>query len=101
MYNSLKGEMYGNVSTLSSNILVEPIAYNFKGIRYETVPLKTISRMNNPDRVKFLLNRFNGNDMDWDKNRLDGQGKLDNDTPIEFKEENINYFIELFKKYNL
>jgi hypothetical protein len=102
-YNSLSGVAYGDgvKSALSSNLLVEPIAYNSKGVGYQTVPLKTIWRMNNPDRVKFLLNRFNGKDMDWDKNRLDGNGKLDDGTEVEIKPINKKYFSELISKFNL
>src|SRR5690606_40346779 len=47
-------------ASLCSNILVEPIAYNFKGVGYYTVRRRTIERMNDFEAVKFLLNRFNG-----------------------------------------
>jgi len=94
-------DIYGGLddgADWASNIRVQPIAYNFKGVGYQTVPLKTISRMNNPDRVKFLLNRFNGEDMEWDKNRKDGKGKLDDTTKVDLDEST---FSEIIKSFNL
>ena len=83
-------------ATLASNILVEPIAYNFKGVGYRTVRRRTIERMNDTESVKFLLNRFNGNYLD--DNRLDGKGKFDNGKTVPLNE---NYFSEIIKNYNL
>jgi hypothetical protein len=85
----------------ASNIRTKPIAYNFMGVGYPTVPLKTISRINNPDRIKFLLNRFNGKDMDWDKSRPAGKGKFDNGKDVPITPENKDYFSEIIKSYNL
>jgi len=82
-------------ATLASNILVEPIAYNFKGVGYYTVRRRTIERMNDTEAVKFLLNRFNGNDLD--DNRLDGKGKFDDGKTVSL---NNNYFSEIISKYN-
>jgi hypothetical protein len=83
-------------ASLASNILVEPIAFNFKGIGYYTVRRRTIERMNDTEAVKFLLNRFNGNDLE--ENRLAGKGKLDDDTKVKLNE---NYFLGIIKNYNL
>jgi hypothetical protein len=83
-------------ATLASNILVEPIAYNFKGVEYYTVRRRTIERMNDPEAVRFLLNRFNGKELD--KDRLSGQGKLDIETPVTL---NKDYFSKIIRKHNL
>ena len=80
-------------ASLASNILVEPIAYNYCGVGYKTVRRRTIERMNDTEAVKFLLNRFNGKDLD--DNQLAGKGKLDSETPIEL---NDNYFSEIVNK---
>ncbi|WP_052258965.1 hypothetical protein [Sphingobacterium sp. T2] len=83
-------------ASLCSNILVEPIAYNFKGVGYYTVRRRTIERMNDFEAVKFLLNRFNGKDLSEDQ--LTGKGKLDNDTTLTLNE---NYFAEIIRNNNL
>ena len=80
----------------ASNILVEPIAYNFKGVGYYTVRRRTIERMNDKEAIKFLLNRFNGKDLD--DNRLDGKGKFDDGKNVPLKD---NYFKEIISKPNL
>jgi hypothetical protein len=95
-----KYDIYGAMpdgASYASNILVEPIAYNFKGVGYPSVPLKTISRMNNDYNINFLLNKFNGTDLD--ESRLAGKGKFDNDTEV--KQLNENYFLEIIKNHNL
>ena len=84
-------------ASLCSNILVEPIAYNFKGVGYYTVRRRTIERMNDFEAVKFLLNRFNGKDLN--ENQLTGKGKLDNDTTLTTLNE--NYFSEIIRNNNL
>lgn len=83
-------------ASLCSNILVEPIAYNFKGVGYYTVRRRTIERMNDFEAVKFLLNRFKGKELN--ENQLSGAGKLDNDTTIAL---NKNYFEEIIRNNNL
>lgn len=83
-------------ASLCSNILVEPIAYNFKGVGYYTVRRRTIERMNDFEAVKFLLNRFNGKNLN--ENQLAGKGKLDNDTTLTLNE---NYFAEIIRNNNL
>ncbi len=94
-----KYDIYGGLddgASLCSNILVEPIAYNFKGVGYYTVRRRTIERMNDTEAVKFLLNRFNGKDLN--ENQFAGKGKLDNDTTVTLNE---NYFSEIISKNNL
>ena len=83
-------------ATLASNILVEPIAYNFRGVGYYTVRRRTIERMNDMEAVKFLLERFKGKELD--DNRLAGKGKLDDNTNVKLDE---NYFSEILKNYNI
>jgi len=95
----LKYDIYEGIKegySLASNILVEPIAYNFKGVGYYTVRRRTIERMNDLEAVKFLLNRFNGKDLD--ENQLAGKGKLDNETLVKL---NDDYFSEIAKQNNL
>lgn len=94
-----KYDIYGGLSdgaSLCSNLLVEPIAFNFKGVGYYSVRRRTIERMNDSNAVKFLLNRFNGNDLD--ANRLEGKGKLDNETSLAL---NRDYFEKIMQNYNL
>ena len=96
IYNSIILDNKGDSATLASNILVEPIAYNYSGVGYYSVRRRTIERMNDKEAIKFLLNRFNGKDLD--KNREAGKGKLDSDTNVKL---NGNYFSEIIKYYNL
>jgi len=95
IYDSLSGAAYGDgvKSSFSSNLIVEPIAYNFMGVGYETVPLKTIWRMNNLNRVAFLLNRFNGNDKGWDKNRSKGNGFIEENIPVKINKDFMDKLI--------
>jgi hypothetical protein len=90
MYNAFE-----DGATSVANVLVEPIAYNFKGVGYYTVRRRTIERMNDMEAVKFLLTRFNGKDLD--NNCLAGKGKLDNNTNIE-NLINKNYFSEIIRQ---
>jgi len=93
IYNALADE---DGATLVSNLIVEPIAYNFKGVGYYTVRRRTIERINDTEAVKFLLKRFKGSELD--ENRLAGKGKLDENTNVKLNE---NYFSEIIKNYNL
>lgn len=83
-------------ASLCSNILVEPIAYNFKGVGYKSVRRRTIERMNDMESVKFLLNKFNGNDLN--DNQILGKDKLGNEIPVKL---NNDFFREIIKKNNL
>jgi hypothetical protein len=94
-----KYDIYEGLSdgaTLCSNILVKPIAYNCKGVECYAVIPKTIERIRNMESVKFLLNRFNGKDLD--KERLAGKGTFDDGTPVKIDE---NYFSEIIRLNNL
>jgi hypothetical protein len=94
MYNVME-----DGATYSSNIIVEPLAFNFKGIGYRTVRRRTIEKMvNDMGNVKFLFDRFEGNNLDEEPHRLEGKDKLDPDTPVKFDEE---YLKKLKKQYNL
>jgi hypothetical protein len=97
-----KYDIYGVMedgATYSSNLIVKPIAYNFKGIGYRTVRRRTIEPMiDDLGNVKFLFNRFKGNDLEWDSSRRDGKDKLDLDTPVKLDEE---YLKKLKEQYNL
>lgn len=46
-----------------ASLLVEPVAYNYKGVGYKNICRRTIERMNDVDSIIFLLNRFSGNDL--------------------------------------
>jgi len=83
-------------ASMALNILVEPIAYNAKGVGGYTVKRKTIERMNDLETVKFLLNRFNGNELDAD--HLAGKGVFDNGEKVPVNEE---YFMGVLKQSNL
>ena len=85
IYNAL-----ADGASYSSNLIVEPIAYNFKGVGCLTVRRRTIERMNDAEAIKFLLNRFSGkvkNDQDPDNL---GMGKLDENTNFELKSDYLN-----------
>jgi hypothetical protein len=82
-------------ASLCSNILVKPIAYNCKGVKYDKVIPKTIERMK-MDSVMYLLDRFNGKKLD--ENRLAGKGRFDDGTPVTLDE---SYFSEIIRKHNL
>lgn len=91
IYNGMK-----DGASLSSNLLVQPIAYNYKGIGYYSVRRRTIERMNDLDSVKFLLNRFNGNDLP--ESFIDGKDKLDVNTSIKKEDIDFKYFEKLIKE---
>lgn len=65
-------------ATLSSNLFVEPIAFNYKGIGYLTVRRRTIERFaDDPAAISFILEGFG------DKGRnKDGKDKIDNESPV-------------------
>lgn len=93
-----KYDIYGGMAdgaSFSSNILVKPIAFNYIGVKYLTVRRRTIERVNNETRL-FLLNRFNGKDLEQD--RLIGQGKLNEETTIPL---DTAYFQHILKLNNL
>jgi hypothetical protein len=54
--------------------------------------------MNDMVAVKFLLNRFNGKDLDTFPDRLSCKGKLDSETNIKL---NNKYFSEIISKNNV
>jgi hypothetical protein len=81
-------------ATLCSNILVEPIAYNYKGIGYYTVRRRTIERMNDMEAVKYLLTRFDGKELGED--RKIGAGKFDDKMPV--TGINSDYFNKVLKE---
>lgn len=91
IYNGMK-----EGASLSSNLIVEPIAYNYKGVGYYTVRRRTIERMNDLESVKFLLNRFKGNDLP--ENFIDGKDKLDVNTSIKKEDIDFKYFEKLIKE---
>lgn len=114
-YDIYKG--LANGASLASNIIVDPIAYNFNGIGSYTIRKKTIERINDIEEVRFLLNRFNGKDLN-EKQAL-GIGRLDNDSKIFLNKDffdviirlnnlrqNANYYIptslkEVYKAYRI
>jgi len=83
-------------ASLCSNLRVEPIAYNYLGVGYYTVRRRTIERMNDYEAVKFLLNKFNGKELN-EEQRV-GMGFLDSGNKVEL---NSDYFVELLKINNL
>lgn len=92
-----KYDIYDGLSdgaTLVSNILVEPIAYNCNGVGYKSVRRRTIERMLDEESVKFLLNRFNGNDLE--DYRIESKDKFADGTVV--KDINKNFFTELVSK---
>jgi hypothetical protein len=86
-------------ATLCSNIIVEPIAYNYCGVGCKTPRRRTIERINDTDAAEFLLNRFNGNDLDEEK--LSGKDKLDENTPIPINNLDTDYFKKLIEHLEL
>jgi hypothetical protein len=94
-----KYDIYGGLdddADYSSNILVEPIAYNYKGVGYYTVRRRTIERMNDSAAVNYLLPRFNGNELEADIKA--GMGKLDAETEIALNSE---YFFKLVREQDI
>jgi hypothetical protein len=101
-----KYDIYGCMEdggSFSSNLLVKPIAYNYKGVRYKNPKLRTIQRILNIEEVEYLLNRLNGKgfELGEDSNRKDGAGKFDENTPVPVTELDSDYFNKLLKKHNL
>ncbi|MDR0758129.1 MAG: hypothetical protein LBF85_09825 [Tannerella sp.] len=83
-------------ATLVSCILVEPIAYNYKGVGYLTVRRRTIERMNDPEAVKYLIEKFSNNSLNPEQKK--GIGKLDEITSI--PNLNTDYFNRTLTKQN-
>ena len=84
-----KLDMYDGINrgaTLVSNIFVQPIAYNYKGVGYRTVRRRTIERINDIEAVDFLLRGFNGNPEHFKKNNkinnIETVNKLDENSDI-------------------
>jgi len=98
MYNGID-----NGATLVSNIVVEPIAYNYKGVGYLTVRRRTIERINDNKAVNFLLRGFNGNPEHFEKNNrnnsIEGKNKLNED--IEIKELCADYLKRIIEERQL
>ncbi|MDR1884153.1 MAG: hypothetical protein LBR26_15440 [Prevotella sp.] len=97
--DTAKYDIYGGLedgATLCSNILVEPIAYNYKGVGYYTVRRRTIERMNDTEAVKYLLTRFAEEELDED--RKSGAGRLDENTDVKLDSD---YFNKLLQMNNL
>jgi hypothetical protein len=82
-------------ATLVSCILVEPIAYNFKGVGYLTVRRRTIEHMNDREAVKYLVEKFSNNSLNTEQEK--GIGKLDE--TISIPNLNTDYFNRILTKY--
>lgn len=73
-----------------SNILVEPLAYNFKGIGYKTVRRRTIERfVNDPNTINYYLDKFNLLKID--------ENNLNENTIVNIVPENQKFFNNLFE----
>jgi energy-coupling factor transporter transmembrane protein EcfT len=83
-------------ATIVSNIIVEPIAYNCEGVGYLTVRRRTIERIYDEEAIKFLLNRFSGNDLE--ENILAGKGKFDNGNNVKLNDGLLGDTINKFNK---
>ena len=85
IYNSL-----ADGSTLSSNIFVEPIAYNYKGVGYHSVRRSTIEKMNKAESYLYLLERFS--EINLPDEKKNGMGKLNenDDSKIDIKSDYFN-----------
>jgi hypothetical protein len=92
---------FNDGAKLSSNLLVKPIAFNPLGVGAWSIRRRTIERINDPDAVKFTLERFNGKGKDKDGNELSERhlksfGKLNIDSKNEI-ELDIEYFKQVLK----
>lgn len=100
IYNGLE-----DGATLCSNLLVEPIAYNPLGVGAWSVRRRTIERINDPDAVMFLLNRFNGKGQDREGNLLsENQLKCFNKLRVESTsvlKTDRDYLKKILLNYNL
>jgi len=90
IYNSLE-----DGATFSSNIFVEPIAYNYKGIRYLTVRRRTIEKfVNDSGTVNVYLERFKGKGDIPEDRKIVGN-KLDETTEVKITPENQEFLNNL------
>ena len=92
-----KFDIYGALedgASYSSNLSVNPIAYNWKGVGYLSVRRRTIERMNDMESVRFLLNKFNGNDLTPDKK--EGMDKFENGKVVKLER---NEFEKIYSTY--
>ena len=91
-------------ASFASCILVEPIAYNFKGVGYLTLRRRTIQRINDINAVNYLINGFNGVFTGCAKENVlkerynEGKNKFDENTEV--KDLNEDYFRKLVEKQN-
>jgi len=85
-------------ATYSSNIIVEPIAYNFKGVGCKTVRRRTIEKfITDPVAVNYILDRFGDTPTYYPLNeeQKSGIGHLDENTPFNISPANNDFFIRL------
>ena len=82
IYNALE-----DGATLCTNIIVTPIAFNFKGVGYYSVRRRTIERINSLEAIKFLTDRFLGINLTEDKKL--GMNKLDDNSELNQIDDSI------------
>ncbi|MDR1847406.1 MAG: YrzE family protein [Bacteroidales bacterium] len=89
-----KYDIYNGIddgATLVSCLLVQPIAYNYKGIGCWSVRRRTIERINDDSAISFNLQKFEGNDLSEEQKQ--GMGKLDENTEV--KNLDKEYFTKI------
>jgi len=98
-----KYDIYGALedgATYSSNIIVKPMAYNFKGVGYLSVRRRTIEKMNEMNAVYYLLSRFKVNNTILNSDQMEGIGKLES-REISTSEIDVEYFNKVFSDYSV
>jgi hypothetical protein len=96
--NLLKYDIYEGIddgASLVASLIVVPIAYNYIGVGYKSVRRRTIERMNDKESIKYLLERFNLENLE--ENRKIGNEKLNESITISEKLDKT-YFTEVYKK---
>ncbi|GHT61366.1 hypothetical protein FACS1894109_19870 [Spirochaetia bacterium] len=83
----------GGVADYAANIIVRPVAFNYKGVGYKSPRRKTIEPINDREAVKYLLTRFSGNDLTEEQKT--GMNKFEPGKPVNIQDVDQVFFKKL------
>jgi hypothetical protein len=94
-----RDDMYGFLNDGSAdyaaNIIVRPLAFNYKGVGYKSARRKTIEPVNDKEAVDYLLTRFSGNELTEEQKA--GMNKFEAGKPVNIQDDDRAFFKELAK----
>ncbi|GHU69548.1 hypothetical protein FACS189450_02620 [Spirochaetia bacterium] len=94
---TLREDMYrclqDGVADYAANIIVRPVAFNYKGVGCKSPRRKTIEPINDREAVKYLLTRFSGNDLTEEQKT--GMNKFEPGKPVNIQDVDQVFFKKL------